>query len=51
MEKNAPEEYPQGAGPRAPLAWPYRLDLHLLRREAEETLQQGPAGDRTRPGK
>jgi serine/threonine protein kinase/tetratricopeptide (TPR) repeat protein len=50
METNAPEERPPGAGP-APLAWPYRLDLQLLRREAEATLGQAPAGDRPGRGK
>ena len=41
LEKNAREKPEEGAGPRVPLPWPYRLALLALHREAEELVKEG----------
>jgi hypothetical protein len=38
MEKNAQEKLAPGADLREPLPWAHRLDLQLLRQEAEQLL-------------
>ena len=40
IEKNGQEKLAEGAELQVPLPWSARLDLQLLRREAEELLKQ-----------
>jgi tetratricopeptide (TPR) repeat protein len=40
IERNGQEKLAEGAELQGPLPWPVRLDLQLLRREAEELLKQ-----------